>query len=140
MSRSKPVTLGIVSNKPGRILLQAKIQLIFATLAYIVNCYGFGIKLIYNNTIYLIAIDEAHGISSCGNYFRPEYQKYLKIKRSVLFIMRSMTHSSCFSFLFFRKRFHCFCALLTSRLQRQNELNQFNNKRIVSLYIVLFIR
>lgn len=58
-------------------------MIIFLTPEYIVNCHDFLINLVSNNKLSLIAIDEAHCISSWGNDFRPEYQELYKIKEII---------------------------------------------------------
>lgn len=55
-------------------------MIIFLTPEYIVNCHDFLINLVSNNKLSLIAIDEAHCISSWGNDFRPEYKELYKIR------------------------------------------------------------
>ena len=60
-----------------------KPMIIFLTPEYIVNCNDFINNLVSNNKLSLIAIDEAHCISSWGNDFRPEYKELYKIKEII---------------------------------------------------------
>jgi ATP-dependent DNA helicase RecQ len=53
---------------------------IFVTPEYIVNCENWIRKLSSHNRLSLIAIDEAHCISSWGHDFRPEYQGLYRLK------------------------------------------------------------
>jgi ATP-dependent DNA helicase RecQ len=58
-------------------------MIIFLTPENIANCHDLLEDLVSNNKLSLIAIDEAHCISSWGNDFRPEYKELYKLKEII---------------------------------------------------------
>jgi ATP-dependent DNA helicase RecQ len=55
-------------------------MVLFLTPEYIINCQTWIEQLASNNKLALVAMDEAHCISTWGHDFRPDYQDLYKIK------------------------------------------------------------
>jgi RecQ family ATP-dependent DNA helicase len=64
-------------------LSEASGMVIFFTPEYLLNCESWLKKLAQGNKLSLIALDEAHCISTWGHDFRPDYQGVYKIKEWV---------------------------------------------------------
>lgn len=55
-------------------------MILYLTPEYIINCENWIKKIASNNKLTLVAIDEAHCISTWGHDFRPDYQGLYRIK------------------------------------------------------------
>lgn len=64
-------------------LSKMKGMILYLTPEYIINCENWIKKLASNNKLRLVAIDEAHCISTWGHDFRPDYQGLYRIKEWV---------------------------------------------------------
>jgi len=69
-----------VKNYEKEQILKGNYKIIYMTPEYLQSSQDFLLDLYENHDLSLIAIDEAHCVSSWGNDFRPEYKKLSCIK------------------------------------------------------------